>query len=187
MPFGDVRLEARPLLARMTMKTRSSANRVESQATLKNPANDASTHAPFASRIAQREWVQRLLAGQFVGIVVLWCILSHLGQGCMICPTERDTGGTIVITSIQSVKAEPEDCTPDPVRVVGDYITDYGEVVANVEVGYGLPREWVERNGMTVGSRHPANYTTGCGSGVALTDVGYNSSIEREPVPCPTP
>lgn len=176
------------MLARMTMKTRSSANRVESMSTLKNAAKYASTDAPFALRMAQREWVQRLLAGQFVVIVVLWCILGHVGQGCAICTSDRDTGGTIVITSIQSVKAEPDDCTPDPVRVVGDYITDYGEVVANVEVGYGLPREWVESNGMTVGSRHPATYTTGCaGGGVALKDVGYDSSIEREPVPCPMP
>jgi hypothetical protein len=110
-------------------------------------------------------------------------MLVAMAPGCIPgceCTTDR-TFGTARITSVEPASPDMADCTNDPVEVMLEFTSEDGDVIRNVSlvVGeiYTPPRAWVESEGLTVGSVHPAyldEITGGSCQGTGVTLQGVN-------------
>jgi hypothetical protein len=115
-------------------------------------------------------------------------MLVAMAPGCIPgceCTTDR-TFGTARITSVEPASPVIADCTNDPVVVMLHFTSEDGDVVLEFSLQFEdlstPPRAWVEGEGLTVGSVHPAFFdeiSGGSCQGMGITLQGVNEYAAR--------
>jgi hypothetical protein len=112
-----------------------------------------------AEALPGRGWTTLLLAA-CAAAAVSCATPERIGR----CGEYTSTAGTARITAVERAPADQYNCPRDPVRVLFAFTPAAGAdpslaatgVALTIGAGENPPRAWVEAQGLTVGSKHPA-------------------------------
>lgn len=121
-------------------------------------------------------------------LAALMGLFTTLGVGCAEPCTYTETAGTAVVTYVSGTDSGMNDCADEPREVGLAFIpegSDEATVTATLTVGDGAnpPLSWLEAEGLTEGSEHPAVLKeiiegTCTPTIIELTDVDYEAGTD---------